>query len=241
MPLEGCVPASGRGVAGELLLSVSRRQRRHRPAVRSTRSHRPQLFSAAKRRGRKELVERSARDLEPLVGVMEVRGEAQPPPSTSWFLTSTGHGFSFLLLLQARSLVPGFNICLDSVRVISPFTFSPGSGLHPLNPDIGFRRSLSPPKGRPSVPLSIQIARSLQAQSSRALVSQVPEGQRGSLVEGRRPILALAIPGDRCRGLRETFLPPSVEHLLGFDPQGPWLETVPENCALLSAKSSGGE
>lgn len=44
----GCVPVSGRGVGWELLLSVSRRQRRHRPAVRSTRSHRPQLLSAAR-------------------------------------------------------------------------------------------------------------------------------------------------------------------------------------------------
>lgn len=30
-----------------------------------------------------------------------------------------------------------------SVRVISPLTFSPGSGRHPLYPAIGFRRSLS--------------------------------------------------------------------------------------------------
>lgn len=44
----GVCACVGRGVAGELLLSVSRRQRRHRPAVRSTRSHRPQLLSAAR-------------------------------------------------------------------------------------------------------------------------------------------------------------------------------------------------
>lgn len=46
--LLGGVPESRRGVAGELLLSVSRRQRLHSPAVRSTRSHRPQLLSAAR-------------------------------------------------------------------------------------------------------------------------------------------------------------------------------------------------
>lgn len=46
--LGGCACVGEGGVAGELLLSVSRRQRRHRPAVRSTRSHRPQLLSTAR-------------------------------------------------------------------------------------------------------------------------------------------------------------------------------------------------
>lgn len=44
----GVCACVGEGCCWELLLSVSRRQRRHRPAVRSTRSHRPQLLSAAR-------------------------------------------------------------------------------------------------------------------------------------------------------------------------------------------------
>lgn len=50
------------------------------------------------------------------------------------------------------------------------------------------------------------------------------------------PILAVAILG----GLRETFLALSLEHALGFAPHGTWLETVPENFALLSAVFRGG-
>lgn len=58
----------------------------------------------------------------------------------------------FALLLQARSFVPDFNVCPNSVCVLSPFTFAPGLGLHPLYFDVSFRRLLSQPQPRPPVP-----------------------------------------------------------------------------------------
>ena len=64
--------------------------------------------------------------------------------------------------------------------------------------------------------LTIQI--SLQVQSSRARVNQVPAGVRGSMVEGRLPILAVTTPGGQGRVPRETFLPLSLGHFLGFPP-----------------------
>lgn len=52
-------------------------------------------------------------------------------------------------LLQARSFVPDFSVCPNSVCVLSTFTFAPGLGLPPPYFDVGFRRLLSQPQPVP--------------------------------------------------------------------------------------------